>query len=195
MGQSSTATSSAQVPAKETKEPKDDKEKDKDKHSSMASIASMGNMMTKKFGAGLSTVASATNPLTGPGVPANNTFADFDKKAKQAEKEKKQQIAKVLSILEDVHLQCPQSHAGIIVAYTGSNCAPIMSSGIKFTWFRMSGEDRIDQLAESTKAWYAPTVDDIGSVICLQCEDSFFQGCSRYIEVGYLVCMLSWCCP
>jgi hypothetical protein len=60
-----------------------------------------------------------------------------------------------------------------------------MSNGIKFTWFRMSGEDRIDQLEESAKAWYAPTVDDIGSVICLQCEDNFYQGCSRYIEVRH----------
>lgn len=183
MGQSGTHAAGSQPPPKEQKEHKEDK--DKDKHSSMASIASMGNMMTKKFGAGLHTVTGTSNPIAGPGSgPAGNPVVEMDKKAKKEAQEKKQQIAQVLSILEDVHLQCPQSHAGIIVAYTGSNCAPIMNNGIKFTWYRMSGEDRIDQLEESAKAWYAPTVDDIGSVICLQCEDNFYQGCSRYIEVG-----------
>jgi hypothetical protein len=193
MGHSSSAAPSSQVPVKETKENKEDRDKDKDKDKdkekdkpvSMASIASMSNL-TKKLGAGLQTVASAANPLTGQPAnppPSAVTLAEIEKKSKQAAIEKKQQIAHVLSILEDVHLQCPPSHSGIIVAYTGSNCAPIINSGIKFTWFRMSGEDHIDQLEESAKAWYAPTVDDIGSVICLQCEDNYFQGCSRYIEV------------
>lgn len=197
MGHSSSASSGSQAPAKEpkqTKEQKEDKEKekdkDKDKASSMASIASMSSLTTK-LAASLHTVAGAANPLAGPAPgPQPNVTAEIEKKAKQASIEKKQQIAQVLMILEDVHLQCPQSHSGIIVAYTGSNCTPIMNSGIKFTWFRMSGEDQIDQLEESAKAWYAPTVDDIGSVICLQCEDNFFQGCSRYIEVRRCACFL-----
>jgi hypothetical protein len=183
-GQSAPPATIVQPPTKdkEHKEPKE--EKDKEKHGSLSSIASMatmGNLMTKKLGAA---VASAANPMaSAPSAPAPISSAEIEKKAKQAAIEKKQQIAMVLAMLDDVHIQCPQSHTGIILAYTGSNCAPIMSNGIKFTWFRMSGEDRIDQLEESAKAWYAPTVDDIGSVICLQCEDNFFQGCSRYIEV------------
>lgn len=195
MGHSSTSSHS-QAPNKEKEKDKDGKESnhDKEKTSSIASIASMATMgksMTKKLGAGFtgSNVVPASNPL--------NQAAEFDKKAKQAAIEKKQQITQALSMLEDVHLQCPQSHTGIILAYTGSNCAPIMHPGIKFTWYRMSGEDQIDQLEESGKAWYAPSVDDIGSVICLQCEDNYYQGCSRYIEVRYnntilffLLCLL-----
>jgi hypothetical protein len=184
-GQSAPPVAPAQPPTKE-KEQKEHKD-EKEKHvsmSSIASMASMGGLMTKKLGAGLQTVASAANPMvSAPAAPAPLTSADLEKKSKQAAIEKKQQIAAVLAMLDDVHIQCPQSHTGIILAYTGSNCAPIMTNGIKFTWFRMSGEDRIDQLEESAKAWYAPTVDDIGSVICLQCEDNFYQGCSRYIEV------------
>jgi hypothetical protein len=59
----------------------------------------------------------------------------------------------------------------------------------------MKGED-IDPVEESFKAWYAPTVDDIGCKICVQCEDNFDQGCSRYLEVSnglnieYLICLI-----
>ena len=157
-----------------------EREKEKEKTSSIASIASMATMgksMTKKLGGlNISNLTSLPN-LSGP------TVAETEKKSKQIAAEKKNQITQVLSILEDVHLQCPQSHTGIILAYAGSNCSPILNPGIRFTWFRMSGEDRIDQVDESSRAWYAPTVDDIGCVICAQCEDNFEQGCSRYNEV------------
>lgn len=171
-------------PAQQQKAPPvTDHEKDKpiSSMSSIASMATMGKSMTQKLGAGLQTVAHLPNPLGGAKDP---TTVDADKKTKQAAAEKKAQIAQVMTILEDVHLQCPQSHTGIIVAYAGANCSPILNSGIKFTWFRMSGEDKIDQVDDtSSKPWYAPTVDDIGTVICAQCEDTFYQGCSRYTEV------------
>eukprot|EP01039_Chlorochromonas_danica_P006982 gene6982-7724_t len=111
---------------------------------------------------------------------------DQDKKAKveAEEKERKAQMMQALAVLEDVHLQAPPSHSGIIVAYYGRTMSPVMHPGIRFTWFRMSGEDRVDQVDESSKAWYAPTLDDIGCVICVQCEDNFEQGCSRYLECG-----------
>ncbi len=149
--------------------------------SSIASMATMGKSMTKSLGAGLHNVAQATslpNPL--------NNNAEIEKKTKQAATEKKIQIAQVLTILEDIHLQCPPSHSGIILAYTGPSCMPVINPGIRFTWFRMSGEDRVEQVDESTKPWYAPTVDDVGAVICAQCEDNYYQGCSRYIEVYLL---------
>lgn len=159
-------------------------EHEKDYMSSIASMATMGKSMTKKFGAGLQTVAHLPNALGGA---KDASTTDVEKKTKQAAAEKKAQIAQVMSILEDVHLQCPQSHTGIIVAYAGATCSPILNPGIKFTWFRMSGEDKIDQVDDtSPKPWYAPTVDDIGTVICAQCEDNFYQGCSRYTEVGLL---------
>lgn len=166
------------VPAHAEKE----KPKDNMSFSSIASMATMGKSMTKSLGAGLHTVATAAS-LPNPLGNGSSNNAEIEKKTKQAATEKKLQIAQVLTILEDVHLQCPPSHSGIILAYTGANCAPIINPGIRFTWFRMSGEDRVDQVDESTKAWYAPSVDDIGAVICAQCEDNYYQGCSRYIEV------------
>lgn len=159
-----------------------DKAKDNFSISSIASMATMGKSMTKSLGAGLHTVANAAS-LPNPLTVANNQ-AEIDKKTKRAATEKKNQISQVLSILEDVHLQCPPSHSGIVVAYTGASCAPIVHPGIRFTWFRMSGEDKVEQVDESAKPWYAPTVDDIGAVICAQCEDNYYQGCSRYIEVS-----------
>jgi len=41
----------------------------------------------------------------------------------------------------------------------------------------------VHMIEEARSCWYAPTVDDIGCVICAQCEDNFDQGCSRYVEV------------
>ena len=155
--------------------------------SSIASMAAMGKSMTKKFEAGLH-MSNLDNLLNIP-----NPLVDNEKKSKLAAAEKKSQISQVLSILDDVHLQCPPSHIGIILAYTGSKCAPIINPGIKFTWFRMSGEDQVDTVDESIRAWYAPTVDDIGCVICAQCEDNFDQGCSRYNEVNLFAKYLFLC--
>lgn len=109
---------------------------------------------------------------------------DTEKKAKLEAEERKVQILAALTILEDVCLQAPASHSGLILAYYGRDLSPISNPGIRFTWFRMSGEERVDQVAEGCKAWYPPTADDIGCVICVQCEDGFEQGCSRYLECG-----------
>jgi hypothetical protein len=89
-----------------------------------------------------------------------------------------------MAIFEDVALQCPPSHIGLIVAYSDVTCAPITHPGLRFTWFRMSGDANVTQVDESHRGWYAPTVDDIGCVICAQCEDNFEQGLSRYSECG-----------
>ena len=141
-------------------------------NSTMQSISKTSmsiSKLTKKMGAGLTI--------------ANLTGLDPDKKAKHEAEEKKNQIALALSVMEDVRLQCPQTHTGLVLAYTGTTLSPIINPGIKFTWFRMSGGDQIDQVEESLRAWYPPTVDDIGCMICAQCEDNFDQGCSRYVEV------------
>jgi hypothetical protein len=136
------------------------------------SMSSIGNL-TKKMG-----------NLNIPNIPTITTLTgDTERKAKLEAEEKRNQINQVLSILEDVRLQCPSTHTGLILAFNGSNSTPIINPGIKFTWYRMRGEDKIDELEESLRAWYAPTVDDIGCKICVQCEDNFEQGCSRYLEV------------
>lgn len=53
------------------------------------------------------------------------------------------------------------------------------------TDFQESGsESNVQMIEEVRNAWYAPTVDDIGCIICAQCEDNFDQGFSRYVEVS-----------
>ena len=123
-----------------------------------------------------------------------NLTGDPDKKAKQEAEQRKANINEVLLTLEDVHLQCPPSHSGLILAFAGTTLSPIMNPGIKFTWFRMtperedgSGGGGIEQVLESLDAWYAPTVDDVGCMICAQVEDNYEQGYSRYYEVRSMV--------
>lgn len=116
---------------------------------------------------------------------------------KKAVDDRKAQISQVLAMLEDVHLQIPPTHAGLIIAYTAKNMSPILNPGIKFTWYRMkldhspqgegatkSSGGGTEQIDENNKTcWYAPSIDDIGCMICVQCEDNYDQGCSKYLEV------------
>jgi hypothetical protein len=126
--------------------------------------------ITKKMEEGLSNLNNIAN-LSGD-----------NKKSKEAE-ERKHQLDTVIGLLDDVRLQCPQNHSGLILAYSGVTMAPISNPGIKFSWFRMSGSDQVTIVDESERAWYPPTVDDIGCILCAQCEDVFEQGLSRYVEV------------
>lgn len=92
-------------------------------------------------------------------------------------------ITEVMKIIQDVKLVCPPSHSGFILAFNSRNLSPVIHPGIKFTWYRMA-HDKIDPIDGCLTAWYAPTVDDIGSIICAQCSDNYDQGCSRYNEVS-----------
>jgi hypothetical protein len=111
---------------------------------------------------------------------------------KKTADDRKTQIAHVLSMLEDVHLQIPPTHSGLIIAYTGKNMSPILHPGIKFTWYRMKIDKTthkaggsMDNIDDSHKTcWYAPSIDDLGCMICVQCEDNFEQGCAKYLEVS-----------
>ncbi|KAJ1443510.1 hypothetical protein B484DRAFT_292351 [Ochromonadaceae sp. CCMP2298] len=164
--------------------PLGDKHADKEKGEKQMSLASISSMASKtmKLGAGMG--AGLTSNLSKmPGNLANlGGSGEVEKKARKAA-EKKEQLAKIMTILEDVTLQCPPSHTGLVVAYNDADLSPIMHPGLRFTWFRMSGDANVVQVDESHRGWYAPTVDDIGCVICSQCEDNFDQGLSRYSEV------------
>lgn len=138
--------------------------------SSMASLSGLSN--------GLSKIGTMTKKVT-----ETLTLSNENDRKNQLMDEKKAQIAQVVSMLEDISLQSPSTHLGLVLAYTGKTCSPVIHPGLKFTWFRMRGEDQVDQVEESSKAWYAPSVDDIGCTICVQCEDSYGQGLSRYLEV------------
>ena len=144
------------------------------------SVSSSGSATVGKTNPAMSSLSSFTKKI-GTGL-GNIPSITADHKKEDKAMERKQKLTEVLSILEDVQLQCSYSHSGLIIAYTGLTLSPILCSGIKFTWFRMNG-DNVVALGETTKSWYPPTVDDIGCMICVQCEDVFEQGCSRYVEV------------
>jgi hypothetical protein len=105
---------------------------------------------------------------------------------KKKNEEKQQQIAFVMSLLEDVRLQSPATHTGFVVAFSTATVSPVSNPHVKFRWFKMNSlvPDQFHQVDESSRAWYPPTADDIGCKICVQCEDKLGQGFSRYIEVG-----------
>lgn len=104
---------------------------------------------------------------------------------KRQEEDKKVQYSKMLSLLEGIRLQSPQTHAGLVVVFTATSLSPLGNSGWKFNWYRTSNSttDNFHGVDESSRAWYAPTADDIGCKICVQCEDVYEQGLSRYLEV------------
>lgn len=102
--------------------------------------------------------------------------------------DEKKKCDAILALLEDVRLQAPRTHAGIVVAFTATNMSPVNNPGVKFRWYKMigAGADQFREVDESSRAWYAPTADDIGGKICVQCEDKFQQGFSRYLESSVL---------
>lgn len=84
-----------------------------------------------------------------------------------------------------IRLQCPQTHAGLVVAFTTTTLSPLVDPNIKFKWYRV--EEDIVQIDESARGWYPPTADDIGRKIMAQCQDEFDQGYCRYAEVCFLL--------
>lgn len=141
---------------------------------SSKSVSSISSLSKKSVNMVAKTMEAGSNVISG----------EQKKKLREAQ-ERQLQINTVLSILDDVRLQCPVNHSGLVLAYSGANMAPIMHPGIKFSWFRMSGVDSVTQVDESQRSWYAPTADDIGCVMCVQCEDACSeQGLSKYVECG-----------
>lgn len=112
-------------------------------------------------------------------------FASTMKRSKSnAEDAQSARVKQVISLLEEFRLQCPQTHAGLVIAFTATTLSPLTDADVKFKWYRMDKEqDQFLQIDQGTRAWYPPTADDIGKRICAQCEDSFEQGYCRYAEV------------
>lgn len=94
-------------------------------------------------------------------------------------------MKEIMSLLEEFRLQCPPTHAGLVVAFTATTLSPLSDPDIKYKWYRMDKElDQFLQIDQGSRGWYPPTADDIGKKICAQCEDVFEQGYCRYAEVG-----------
>ena len=109
---------------------------------------------------------------------------DTNKKQEQAKS-----MSLIISLLDDVRLQCPQSHAGLVIVCTAATLSPLYSDGIRFTWFRMQqNNDQFIKVDESFNGWYSPSIDDIGSKICVQIQDKYGEGLSRYLETGIIEC-------
>ena len=83
-----------------------------------------------------------------------------------------------------ISLQCPQTHLGLVVAFSSTNLAPLIDTNVKFKWYRMGDDmEQFMQIDEGARGWYPPTADDIGKKICANCEDTLDQGFCRYAEV------------
>lgn len=99
-------------------------------------------------------------------------------------REKQILLSTMSTLLDNLRLQCPLSHAGVIVAYSTETMYPLSRSGIHLTWFRTGGHgsSHFKQVQKGFRPFYSPSCDDIGHRICLQCQDTFGEGYSRYIE-------------
>jgi hypothetical protein len=146
------------------------------------SIFSSASKMTSMVGTtSLKTMGSMGKAVTGAVTSLPTLSTDINK----SDSSSKRQIVEVLSLLGDIRLQSSPKHSGLILAYTSATLAPLNNPGLKFRFYKMSSmssQEQFEQVDESQRAWYAPTIDDIGSKICIQCEDNFDQGFSRYLE-------------
>jgi hypothetical protein len=156
---------------------KDDDDEGSSKKSSnfTAAFGDMGRNITKKM------FTSSSNE-EGDGSSKDGSL--FNLKRNKPTDETASKMAMVISLLEDFRLQCPQTHAGLVVAFTATTLSPLTDADVKFKWYRMDpSKDQFLQIDEGRRAWYPPTADDIGKKICAQCEDIFEQGYCRYAEV------------
>jgi predicted transport protein len=97
------------------------------------------------------------------------------------------ELKKVMALLEEIRLQCPQSHLGLVLAFASTTLTPLSGSGMKFTFYRMGlSNEAFVQVDQSFRSYYAPTYDDISAKICCKVEDSMDQGFSRFLESGYI---------
>jgi hypothetical protein len=74
------------------------------------------------MGAGLQELSTTTAVAVGQTSHYIYTATDDKKRDKDFEEKRRRQklISEVLPILEDVRLQCPQTHSGLIIAYSVS---------------------------------------------------------------------------
>ena len=126
------------------------------------------------------------------GTASTSNFMDFSGGLKRnksnADVIHNERIKEVISLLEEFRLQCPPTHAGLVIAFTASTLSPLTDADVKFKWYRMDkAQDQFLQIDQGSRAWYPPTADDIGKLICAQCEDGFEQGFCRYAEVSAFI--------
>ena len=156
--------------------------------SSSTSMTSAYNAASQSSNSMSTGLESFTKKVSGAisAIPLKPSLSDNESK-RRLEEDKKANSQLILSLLEGIRLQTPQTHAGLVVAFTAATLSPLGNSGLKFHWYKMvdKTKDSFTAVDESSRAWYAPTSDDIGCKICVQCEDIYDQGMSRYLEVSF----------
>jgi len=133
------------------------------------------------YGRSISSMSKKMSSVTSAlGMGENEDSDNRKSDSKQAERSRE-----VERLVEHFRLQCPQTHAGLVVAFTSTTLSPLIDPNVKFKWYRMGADmEGFVQIDESSRAWYPPTADDIGMKICANCEDTMDQGYCRYAEAG-----------
>lgn len=139
-----------------------------DLYASVASSSSSSSYSSasqrKSFTASMttsSTLGSLTKSMTSSVSGAISSLPSLSSavsREEREEKERQKQVASVMTLLQDVRLQCPQTHAGLVIAYTAATLSPINSAGVKFTWYRM--ERNKDQFNQGTYILYTPLITE-----------------------------------
>lgn len=137
-------------------------------------------------------MSTALNNVSVPtiNVPSLPNFPGSERRAAEesanALRAREIQLAHIELLLDNLRLQIPTSTAGVALAYSTATLAPLdgLQCGLVFTWFRTGthGSSTFVQVQQSQSPVYAPTVDDVGSRLCLQCQDTFDEGYTRYVE-------------
>ena len=96
-------------------------------------------------------------------------------------------------IVQDLRLQSPQTHLGMVTLFTTvteESPLPSTQSGVRFTWFRCGQNDNDERVpitgTISNRPYYLPSVDDSNHKILCLVQDEYEQGLSRYLESDVL---------
>jgi hypothetical protein len=100
------------------------------------------------------------------------------------------QMKSLTNTLEKFKIQTPETHLGLLLTYSDSHVGPISNPDLQFQWFRHDNISApisisaaagvgVSSSSSSHNGWYAPSADDIGSIIRLRCIDSHHLGVLR----------------
>ena len=96
-------------------------------------------------------------------------------------------------IVQDLRLQSPQSHLGMITLFTTVTDEPLPNTtcGVRFTWFRCHPNDHDERVpimgTITNRPYYLPSIDDSNYKILCLVQDEYEQGLSRYLESDVLI--------
>ncbi len=141
------------------------------------------------LGSGLGRGMSSFGSAVASGVSEIGASVRSSSVASLVEEENKARNIKlsyIETLMSDLRLQVPSSSAGLAVAYSSATMSPLdgEQSGMILTWHRTSTTENgeLTQVQHSKCPFYAPSCDDIGARLCVQCQDDMSEGYARYLE-------------